>query len=73
MEAAIQKIPNAFPAVIAFRVIVLIKAKNMKWAWDVTRMGLRGGRNVYVWLRWGDMKYTDQPLVVKWILKIAED
>lgn len=48
MKAAIQKIPKAFPAVIAFHIIVVITANSTKWAWDVANMGVGEGGNVYV-------------------------
>jgi len=50
VEAATQKIPNAFAAIIAFPIIVAITAKSTKLAWDVASMGVEGGggRNVYL-------------------------
>lgn len=40
MEDATQKIPNAFAAVIAFPIIVVITAKSTKLAWDVASIGV---------------------------------
>ena len=48
MEAAIRKIPNTFAAVIATHITVVITAKSTKWAWDMARMGVGGGGNIYV-------------------------
>ena len=47
MENAIQKIPNAFAAVIAFHIIVVIVAKSTKWAWDVASMGVGRAGGMY--------------------------
>jgi hypothetical protein len=40
VEAAIQIIPSAFAAVIAFHIIAVITAKSTKWAWNVASMGV---------------------------------